>query len=335
MGVLDPVLNRMMAGAVRHVEPVVKPPDGLVADVYAQMSEECGLLPPFICQASAPEVLAASWTAGREAWLAGPVGRLEREVVAAGVSRANRCPFCVEAHSMTQRVADHDVAGDERLEAIAAWAEASSSPDALPAAPFSREHTPWMVGTAVSFHYVNRVVNVLLDASGVPGPMRRLGRVAGLVADRLVGRPMLRLNPEPGRSLKLLPETPLPGDLEWTATDEYVAGAFARADAAFARAAEKVYADQVRELIAERVSTWDGSAPGVSRAWVDAAVANLPPGQRPPATLGLLSALASYQVDDGTVAAFRHDRPADRDLVVAVAWPAWLAAKKVGSRLAA
>ncbi len=335
MGVLDPVLNRLMAAAVRQVDPVIKPPDGLVAEVYAQMGDECGLLPPFICQAAAPEVLAASWTASREAWLAGPVGRLEREVIAAGVSRANRCPFCVEAHSMTQRVADHDVAGDEHLGAIAAWAEASSSPEGVPPSPFPPEHIPWMVGTAVSFHYVNRVVNVLLEESGVPGPMRRLGRTADLVADRLVGKPMLRLNPEPGRSLTLLPETPLPGDLEWAATDKYVAGAFARADPAFARAAEKVYADDVRELIAERVSTWDGSAPGVSRAWVDAAVADLPAGQRPQATLGLLSALASYQIDDGTVAAFRRDRPADRDLVVAVAWPAWLAAKKIGSWLAA
>lgn len=335
MGVLDPVLDRMMAAAVRHVDPVIRPPDGLVAEVYAQMRDECGLLPPFMCQASAPEVLAAAWTVGRETWLAGPVGRLEREVVAAGVSRANQCPFCIEAHTMTQRVSKYDVGADEHLQAVARWAEASASPGSVPPRPFPPEHTPWMVGTAVSFHYVNRVVNVLLEASGVPGPMRRLRQAADLVADRLVGKPMLRLNPEPGRSLDLLPETPLPGDLEWAATDNYVAGAFARADAGFARAAERVYADEVRELIGERVEAWDGSAPGVSRAWVDAAVADLPPGQRPQATLGLLSALASYQVDDGSVAAFRRDRPADRDLVVAVGWPAWLAAKKVGSWLAA
>lgn len=110
MGILDATLTRMMARSVRHVEPLVQPASPRAAEVYAQMRDETGLLPPFLCQAAQPEVLAAAWVAAREAWSAGPVGRLEREAVAAGVSNADRCPFCVEAHTMTSRAGGHGAA---------------------------------------------------------------------------------------------------------------------------------------------------------------------------------------------------------------------------------
>lgn len=326
-------MNRMMAAAVRHVEPVVEPPPGRVADVYAQMRGETGLLPPFICLAPHPEVLASVWVAGRETWLAGPVGRLDREVIAAAVSRANECPFCVQAHSMTQRVSRRDVEADPRLASLARWAEASGRPDGVAGRPFDDDEVPWLVGTAVAFHTVNRYVNVLLEESGVPKPLRVLGPIADRVGDALVGKPMLQLNPPPGRSLDLLPRADLPDDLGWAGGDETVAQAMARADAALEEAAEKGIAEDVRALIAARIAGWDGE-PALSRSWADEAASDLDPADRPAATLGILTALASFQVDDSVVEAFRRVRPGDADLVVTVVWPAWQAAKRIGGWLA-
>lgn len=332
MGVRSAVLDRMMASSVRHVKAVRTPPPGLAADVYAAMRSESGLLPPFICLASNPEVLAAVWVAGREAWLAGPVRRIDREVVAAGVSRANECPFCVEAHTMTQRVARADPERDPRLGAIDAWAASTLRPDALPDPPFGPDEAPWMIGTAVAFHTINRIVNVLLSESGVPAPMRVFGKVADRVGDALVGKPMLELNPEPGGALDLLPPAAHPADLHWASADPVVTEAFARADAALDRASSALPAD-VRALVAERVSEWRGQAPGLSRSWAEEAAAALDPPDRPAAVLGLLVALASYQVDDGVVAAYRDVEPSDGALVAAVAWPAWQAARRVGAWL--
>jgi len=49
----------------------------------------------------------------------------------------------------------------------------------------------------------------------------------------------------------------------------------------------------------------------------------------------LLTALASYRVGADAVASFRAQRPSDRELVEAVAWASYLAARRVSSWLVA
>jgi hypothetical protein len=63
---------------------------------------------------------------------------------------------------------------------------------------------------------------------------------------------------------------------------------------------------QVRELVQTRLAV--GAADiGLSRSWVDDAVAELPAGKRAVAKLALLTALASYQVDADVVASARRE----------------------------
>jgi hypothetical protein len=52
------------------------------------------------------------------------------------------------------------------------------------------------------------------------------------------------------------------------------------------------------------------------------------------AAFALLTALASYQMDDSIVASFRRLRPKDDEMVSAAAWAAFAAARRVGSWLA-
>jgi hypothetical protein len=54
---------------------------------------------------------------------------------------------------------------------------------------------------------------------------------------------------------------------------------------------------------------------------------------RPTARLALLSALASYQVDQQIISAFRQYQPGDRDLVNVTAWASWVAARRIASWL--
>ncbi len=92
--------------------------------------------------------------------------------------------------------------------------------------------------------------------------------------------------------------------------------------------------DGVRALVAAELAGWTGEAPGLSRAWVEDAVSALPGEQRPAGRLALLTAKASYQVDDALVAEFRHGRPGDTALIELTSWAALTAARELGSRLA-
>ena len=65
----------------------------------------------------------------------------------------------------------------------------------------------------------------------------------------------------------------------------------------------------------------------------DLGVARLAEVKRPAARLALLTALASYQIDKDTIAAFRAQQPGDDKLIAATAWASFTAARRVGTWL--
>ncbi|WP_158851265.1 carboxymuconolactone decarboxylase family protein [Saccharothrix deserti] len=310
-------LRRSLA-RIRHVSPVhPSQATGRVADVYADVEADFGMLaPPIALHSPAPEPLAAAWSLLRETLIAdGLVDRAAKEAVAAAVSRSNTCPYCVEVHTATLT----GLGAEARHTAIGAWADRSG--DTL---PFPAEHLPELLGTATAFHYLNRMVNLYLDDSPLPAN-------APAVASRFLGRFMgatARSNHTPGTSLRLLPAAELPADLEWTATGPVIADSLGRVAAAFDRAGARVLPADVRDHVAAYVAAWDGEPKGISRGWAEEAIAALRPGDRPAARLALLTALASYQVDDAVIAGFHRD---DRSLVELTSWASFTAARRMAS----
>ncbi|WP_103352582.1 carboxymuconolactone decarboxylase family protein [Amycolatopsis sp. CA-128772] len=304
---------------------------GLVAEVYRQVERDFSMLaPPVALHSAAPEALAAAWTVLRETLLAqGVAGRAAKEAVATGVSVANSCPYCVDVHGMTLAAIP---AGPDTA-ALEAWARASATGTA-DAPPFPPAHAPELVGVAVAFQYYNRMVNVFLRESPFPAHVPESAKPQ---ARRVLGgvlRPPSGPGPRAGDSVGLLPPAPLPEDLGWARPNAVVADAFARAYAATEAAGERSVPPAVRTLLHDRLSTWDGQPPGLSRAWLEEAVAGLTEADRPAGRLALAVALASYQVDEGLVDAFRATAPADATLIELAAWAGMAAARRVSTWLA-
>ncbi|MEV4091631.1 carboxymuconolactone decarboxylase family protein [Streptosporangium saharense] len=333
MTLLRRVLRRPLRGSlrqVRHVRPV--PPArarGLVAEVYGRAEREFGMLaPPVALHSPAPEVLAACWMMLRETLLAETrdgVGRAVREAVATGVSHGNACPYCVGVHGAALGGLVPSSKAD--LAPVEEWARSGG------AAPFPEKGSAGLVGVAVTFHYLNRMVNVFLDETPLPPQTPRLARG---VLMRTLGRLMRPVGGgvEPGGSLDLLPMAPLPGDLSWAAGAPEVAGAFARAAAAIEAAGRRSVPGPVRDLLTARLATWDGARPGLGGAWVEEAVADLAAEDRPAGRLALLTAFASYRVGDPVVDAFTEGRRGDGTLVELTAWSSMAAARRMGDRMA-
>lgn len=345
---LSGLVGRRAQAHIRHLAPVPpgrRPP--LVARVYAQVERDFGMAaPPVVLHAPAPEALAACWLTLRETLLVpGAAGRAVKEVVAAAVSLRNACPYCVDVHTTLLHglIGAADAAAlaaggiealtDPVLRGVAAWARATGNPReaAGHGAPFPAEWLPELVGVVATFEYLNRMVDVFLPAGllprTLPAPVRR--GVSQLVG-RLV-RSGVRGDREPGASLDLLPAAPLPEDLGWAAPAPAVAGAFARAAAAFEAAGRRAVPGRVRELVLAELAAWDGVRRGPGRAWAEEAVARLPAAQRPAGRFALLVALASYQVGPAVVAEFRRAGADDRTLVETAAWAGFAAARHVAA----
>jgi hypothetical protein len=148
--------------------------------------------------------------------------------------------------------------------------------------------------------------------------------------------PTLRADREPGRSVPLLPAADLPASAAWAVGSPTIADAMARAYATLELAGARSVPASVRELVQRRVADWRGEETGLSRQWCEDLVAELPAEDRGAGRLALLTAFASYQVDEEVITEFRRDRSAsgagsdDAALVDTAAWAAFVASRQVG-----
>ncbi|MGC5032709.1 carboxymuconolactone decarboxylase family protein [Micromonospora sp. DT229] len=342
--------RRITLAHIRHV-PTVPPrqASGLVAQVYRQVEEDFGLLaPPVALHAPAPAQLAAAWTILRETLIVeGMVSRAAKEIVAAAVSLANSCPYCVDVHGATLAglnagtdaahvMADRiDAVADPSLRALARWARASGTAPSRgsPAPPpFPRAHEPELVGVATAFHYYNRMVNVFLPDSPLPPVSGRARMLARSAAAWKMGR-LARVPARPGTSVDLLPTAPLPTDFWWAEGQPRIAAALSRAAAVFDAGGQRSVPAGARRMVGDLLPTGEPPAIGAGR-WFDDTVNTLPAHERALGRLTLMVALASYRVTDAVVEAVND--PHDGRRVIEIAgWASFTAARRVGASLAA
>ncbi len=297
---------------IRHVKPVRRgTARGPVAEVYRQLERDFGVIgPPVALHAPAPEPLAAAWTMVRETLVAqGNAPQAMREAVATAVSRANECPYCVAIH-------------DDATRAHGGGTLPTDIPPAL---------LPELGGVAVMMHYLNRMVNVFLRPLPLPPAvpafmLRPVMRVLGPVMRAAPAR-----NPQPGTSLDLLPDAPLPPEFWWAKPSPTIAAAFSRASQAINQAGHRAASPSIHRLLSFQLGTWKGQPPGLSRQWADDAVTTLPAHERPAAKLALLTAFASYQVDDTVIASVRHSGMDDRTLIELCSWSSFSAARRIAT----
>jgi len=341
------IRERPFLRQVQYLHP--DPRDPRTAAARQQIRRDFGMLvPPFALHLPVPGALSACWAIIREPTHGRRVGRATKEAVAAAVSATNTCPYCVDVHTTTLHALGQrspaaaiasgqpDTIADPDLHAVVAWARATRHPDALilRQRPFPDDHAPELVGVALAYHYINRMVNIFAAASPFPVATPRLKplmkRVASPAFRRLLSREV-----DPGASLDLLPPAPLPDDLAWAHADPIIAGAYGRAAAAFDTLGRQALPDPVRDLVTARLTTWRGEDPGLSRGWADSAIQALPAPQRPQGRLALLAALASYQVDAQVLddARTRPGPAGDATLVATAAWASFAAARRIGTWL--
>jgi AhpD family alkylhydroperoxidase len=333
---------------IKYVHPV-KPAsaEGLVADVYAQMKRDFGrIAEPFLIHSPIPKLLAGAWMVCRETELVGNVPRAVKEAVAATVSQLNQCPYCVDAHTIMLSAAGergmanaisktrYEDISDEKAFMIVEWALATTSPrsELLRWLPFSRQEAPEIIGTAVFYHYMNRMANALLGKTPLPlsqgwikSPLKSLASAAFSSA--------INRSKTVGDALQLLPKADLPNDLRWARPSATVAQAYACFACAVEEAGENALPSEVRAHVEEELSEWAGKTTELSLAWAEDAISRFDEATESAARLALLSALAPNRIDEGVVLAFRKHFPEDEKLLGALAWASFAAARKIGTWL--
>jgi AhpD family alkylhydroperoxidase len=337
-----------IVGLIKYIRPV-KPSlaEGLVADVYGQIKRDFGrVAEPFLMHSPVPKLLAGAWMVCRETELVGNVPRATKESVATAVSKLNHCPYCVDAHSiMLDALGENRTAdaisesraasiSDSRNRMVVEWALATTSPrsDLLRWLPFSRQEAPEIIGTAVFYHYMNRMANVLLSETPLPlsqGFLRKpLKHVASWMFSGAVNR-----SKSAGESLLFLPKTDLPNDLRWAKNCSNVAWAYASFAAAVEEAGELSLPVEARAYLQQEINEWSGKTSELSLAWTEDAIARFDDATQSATRLALMVALAPYRVEKQVVCAFQKYFPQDEKLLGVLAWASFAVARKIGTWL--
>jgi AhpD family alkylhydroperoxidase len=333
---------------IKYVSPV-KPSsaEGLVAGVYAQIEKDFGrVVEPFLVHSPLPKLLAGVWMVCRETELVGVVPRVTKELVAATVSQLNHCSYCVDAHTIMLNAAGqgkianaigkarYEEITDEKMFATVQWALATTSPrsELLRWLPFSKQEAPEIIGTAVFYHYMNRMANVLLGETPLPisqgwlkGPMKS---IASQTFANAINRPKTI-----GDSLGFLPKADLPNDLRWAKTSSNVAQAYACFAETAKEAGEQALPTEVRAYVEEELRGWDGKASELSLAWSEDAIIRFDAPTQSAARLAVLTALAPDRIETEAVIAFRKHFPQDEKLLGTLAWASFAAARRIGTWL--
>ncbi len=306
---------------VNHIEPVApRRAGGAVAEVYAEARREFGRLPEPLAMLSPDEgLLTAGWATLRETLLVGQVPRGRKEAVAAAVAASLRCPWCVDAHTTMLYAAGQTdtaaailagtapAAGDPNAPYVA-WAAGTGTP-AGPPAPFGPDVAAEYLGTAVQFHFIARLVLVLLDETFLPGGPRAqqlMRRAGGLVFARKVraehrpGRSTRRLEPRTLRrsgmgntvrahSNRVRRAQPPPGHRAAPAATDSSGGQAGRGvvarranadeqsldERAHRRAAADLHAPPTRQVVRRVVGSWHGEPMPMSSRWTNEHTAEL------------------------------------------------------------
>lgn len=340
------VVDDMTPKQVRYLKPVLPSmANGRVAEIYRQVRHDFQLVPPITLLSPSPDLLAGVWSLWREAQFAtGVVSRPVKEAIAAAVSRVNACPYCVDAHTgMLHASSEHgavnvilsdnqDVITEGKMRTIIEWASATRTPDSaiIKKPPFTALEAPEIIGTALTYHFVNRMVSLFLVDTPMPVPVgfSKLRRIAARIFGATVGKRILARQPISGESLQYIPKTTLPEDLSWARPSNSIAAALAGCITLIEKAGESVIPAHVQSLVHQESTSWHGGTKALGRQWLEACINDLPERDKPIARLALLTAFAPYQVDEEIIRAFRNNFPDDHDLLAATAWSSMVAARR-------
>jgi hypothetical protein len=176
------------------------------------------------------------------------------------------------------------------------------------------------------------MVNVLLSETPLPSNNFLLKGILKRVAGRMFSKAVKRTKSS-GLSLEFLTEAELPEDLSWAKNSPIVAEAFSRWAAVVEDAGKKVLSPEVREFVLKYIEGWKGEDPGLGRNWVEQTINEYDKKFQAEGRISLLTAIAPYQIDEIVIQRFRDYYPNDDELIAALAWSSFAAARKIGTWL--
>ena len=321
---------------IRYLNPIpyAKSQDK-VRQIFNDINKDYVLGPPFALHVSLPFLMAGIWSLVRETMIVHRhVNRLTKEKVAGGVAVLNRCLFCEAAHI--------DMSGgilpDEQRK-IDDWIKSHYQPelDIIQNPPFSKEEAPEIIGTALSFHYLNRMVEIFLTNYPLPLPQffDWMKPIISSFFRLTAAKHITDIRAAPNLPVKKRDFSKKPTAYTWAEVSPSVFSAFNSFEEDIESTGKSKISQEVRDRISTSLKKWLGEKKGISNAWLEMEVKPYSEAEKAMARLILLAAYQPYKILPLHIKEFQKHFPEDSSLLAACAWGSWQATKRINSWISA
>jgi len=339
------LFDKLSVQTMRYVTAVnTREARGQTRAVYDMIREDFFKNGSLTSRSKVPDLMAAIWTAAREAMLVpDKVDRTTKDAISAVLSQMNECPYCEDMLiSLVHAAGEHNAATEifegsgfdepedilrSRLEWVVALA--TSCDNTLPETPFTEEQLPEVIGTLMAMSDINRFSHVVMADSPVSAPfgLRSLkARALKLFGSELEATRQVTL--EPGRALPLLPPAKLPADMQWAKPNPRVADAVARYAATVEQEGSREISAQARHAILASLARWNGESMPLDSRWIDEDISELSGEDRCIARLAVVLGKASYRVTEDMVVDVLGDARDEERFIRILAWSSSVAARR-------
>ncbi len=294
--------------------------------------------PPISIHKIDNDLFAASWACLRETLLVGQVPRYFKEAVATGAAEANKCPYCIGAHSMMFDIfkpktnpPSHPGKASNIMdtEALSNWASSCYLPEnSRPVQPFPKTFQAEIIGTAVFFHYLTRMVSIYLGDSIIPKKLEWSVPIMMPLMRLLMGLNDKRRK-KPGTSR--LPNIPSNKGPEWADQDN-VKAAFSQFQHITENKISTILDKPMIEFINTYLSSWERLADTPGAGWVNRYIDDCPEMsllKKQQARYMLMTIGSPYMILDDHKE-FLMKKMGLSDLLAMTAWVALKAALRTG-----
>ncbi len=339
------------AHAVKYLKVQgIKDAQGVVKKINQQTERDFLLAAPQSISTPSERVHAVRWAALREVFAVKThVKRATKETLAAVVAQSNTCPFCEDVHGASVSatgdniVAEAIVNGtwqnlkDEKTKLLIEWGLNTRNSDAsiIKNPPFSEIEAPEIIGTALTFHSINRLVNIFLTESPMPGILgsKLLKKLALRIASMTMFKSMVEKNVKAGDALQFIENHAVQEHLHWAQAVPAYAKVLAAEEFLLTKIEQDLIPSVSGKLLKEKVSRWQGEEMPMGKAWLSDILKDLDENEKPIAKMMFLAAFAPYTVTENDINEFRKVKPSDEELVEVCFWAIQILTNRIGEWL--
>lgn len=319
-----------------------------VKEIFEELRKDMGdVVEPISLHVNNPKLLEAIWLILREVVIVdGALDRMQKEAIGASVSESNRCGYCVDAHTIMLIGLDNaqiskaiergepEIIADAFTKNIVKWGLENRKFDSIIVKypPFTLRMAPEAIGTAVFFHYLNRMVFAFLGPTILPlnipimkGAMKKL---AGLKFSKT-------LNAK--KEYKILPtiEETNTDMIMWAKTNDQVYRVFANFNVVINRLAIKYIPISVQKKMKALINQWGGKDEFINDQSLAEFLTCVHEDEKPLATVLYIQAFSPNKMNKKYMDLLRgyFTEKHDEAILVSMSWVSFEIALYIGTKI--